>query len=430
MKILLLMLTIIAPSLRGDPLINHIERGLKSNFDMQAEKYKRQNLHDEGENAFYNFFPPLELSASKNFSYSVDHSVDTPATSTWSESLGVSSSLTLYDNGRRWRDYKQGKVERQMDQIASDERIENYVMRVIDAYMQYQLLLNQQKILKQNHQNVEWTYDKSLELVKLGAKTPLETSDLEIELATSKRDQEEMAQRVSMERSKYIFLLDPHASVLSIPVENILHYTPYFVKRYRSHMDKIEKAGELDLTHNLSERQSQLQKWVATSSLAGAERDFWPEITARVSYDLNLSSYIGESEGPTQDLGASLGLGWKFFDWGKDLRSLKIKRRNLMMSALESRKTAFNLKLEAKNLVNNLKNLRQSIKITQMIVNKSKRNLESNRALYSLGKITRFELQTAGNRLFQSHNELASRMVNLYTLYAQILLMEGKTLKP
>jgi outer membrane protein TolC len=162
--------------------------------------------------------------------------------------------------------------------------------------------------------------------------------------------------------------------------------------------------------------------------LAQEKLNHWPKISVSASHAWDLAEQF--KGGNAQSLTAAVNLSWTVFDWGVSKSSLQSTIYDLQISELNFKKAIFEKKNTILSLFQKYKILAQTIKASQLILKKAEDQQEYSKQVYSLGKITSFELKQSITDLYRAKDSLASRLKEKFNLMGKILFAFGQDLRP
>jgi outer membrane protein TolC len=163
-------------------------------------------------------------------------------------------------------------------------------------------------------------------------------------------------------------------------------------------------------------------------TLAQEKLNNWPKVSVSAGHSWDLAEQF--KGGNAQSLTASVNMSWTVFDWGVSKSALQSSIYDLQKSELNFKKEIFEKKNTILSLFQEYKILGQTIKASQLILKKAKDQQEYSKQVYSLGKITSFELKQSITDLFRAKDSLASRLKEKFILMVKILFAFGQDLRP
>ncbi len=404
-----------------DILTGIINEGIQNNISIKNQKVSLEKAKITVSTNKKAYLPTVALASGLSYSNS-------EGTGSLTKSASLSTSWNIWDHWSGLTTIETSKISLKNEEINTDKAIQEYILKVLDSFLGLQLLKNKKIITQESLNSAKSNYEKAKQLVKIGAKTKMDSYTPEISLLNAKRDLLEINNKIRMAETSFKFLINPNKET-EIPPVDFLNYQPYFQKTFEEKWDNIQKDwAKLVVKSNPSIRVTSNQMESSKKQLAQQKLNNWPkvEVTASHTWDL-VKQLEGES---AQSLSAAVNLSWTVFDWGVSKSAIKSSVYDLQTSELNFKKQIFETKNKVLSLFQEYKILAETIKASKLILEKAKAQQDYSVQMYSLGKITSFQLKTSNADLFKARDSLATRLKEKFLLMGKILFTFGEDLRP
>jgi outer membrane protein TolC len=404
-----------------DILAEMIQEGIRHNISIKNQKINLEKAKiDLSTNKKANL-PKISLSSGLSYSH-------TAGTGTLTESASLSTEWNIWDHWEAQTNIVTSKISLKNAELETFKSIQEYILNLLDSFFKLQLLKNKKMITNESLKSAQMNYDKAIQLVEMGAKTKMDAYTPEISLLNTKRDLLEINNQIQIDQTALKFLINPNKDTL-IPTIDFLTFEPYFQKLFEKKWENLQKDWDKKiLKTNPSIRITSNDMEKSKRQLAQEKLNHWPKISVSASHAWDLAEQF--KGGNAQSLTAAVNLSWTVFDWGVSKSSLQSTIYDLQISELNFKKAIFEKKNTILSLFQKYKILAQTIKASQLILKKAEDQQEYSKQVYSLGKITSFELKQSITDLYRAKDSLASRLKEKFNLMGKILFAFGQDLRP
>lgn len=414
-----------------------VSAGLKNSFEVRTQNLSLEKQMNSNTNAKMALLPTFSLSAGRSISkaQSISSGVKSETT-TKANSLSLSSSWTIWDNYQNIRNIQVSNLQTKSAIIETDDAIQSYILKVIESYLSYQLLINTEVVLVNNLEQAEWTFEETKALVKVGNKPDMDKINSEIEVINLKRDLLELKNRLETTDRDLKFLLNAK-NLKNLPQIKILKITPYYMGLFDKKYQHIKAEWEkIYRVKNRSFKTSLLNLEASKQELTQTKFGYWPSLSLTLGHSIDLSNKVNNStvdvvdREPLSSSSVALNLSWTFWDWWSTPRSIANSMKDFETTRIQFQQNTYRIETDIRNKIQQYDLLVQSVRASQLILKKSQKQLEYTKEMYKLGRSTWLNLQQATNSYFTARNGLASRLKDKFLLAANILYLMGEDLRP
>lgn len=435
LKFLLLTLIVIPFNIFAKNSLNYLlEIGLKNAFNIKIQKLKLEQSSMALKNSWGSLLPTVGLSAGREFekTQALEDDNSKTTTSTWTNSLSLSAKWSIWDNFENITKIQSSRISYQVEKIRTKKEIQDYILKVFDGYFNLLLAHNNKKILVEQLNQANWVLKKAQELVKVGAKTPVDSFNSEIQAANIERDILENDNRVEIFEKNLNFLISPEKKI-KIPISNILDINPYFMEGFENNLRGF-KANFKKLLNksNFDLRVLKLEAEKSRLQYRQKKLDHFPKISAEITHDIDLNGYVQDevADRALNTSKISINVTWDGWTWFNTTREIDSVGKDYAISRYNLKQSKFAKSTEIDTDFRKYNILLLSIKSSEKILEKAKKQLEYSNEMYSLGKITILDIQQSTISHFRAQEALAQRLSEKYLLAGKLINSFGGNLIP
>ncbi len=420
---------------KKDSLAEVISVGVQNAFGLQSQKLQLEKEENQRWIRYAALLPTLTLTGSHNYlgAESIDATTgDKTMVSGKTDTLNLSAKWTLWDNYKSIRDIHTSSLSLRAARVASKKEIQNYILSLLRAYLEYQLQLSQREILQNLLFQNKWTDKESSALVKAGAKTQVDAMDTEIQVLNTERDLLELENNIATGQRNLQVLINSD-QIKNLPRIDLLTLRPYYMSNFEKKIEGIRTQNLSDLNPDLKLLRLELEK--TQNDLSQLNLSYFPQTYLTVSSDFNMDNMVNDPpvggwRKPVQSYSVVLGFTWQFWDWLSTPKNIDSSSKSLEIQRIKYRQTELSSKADAENSMAQIEILNKTIEASRLAVEKAEAQQKFSKEMYRLGRITLLSMQQATNRLFEARNALASRLQSRFLLAAQLLYLNGEDLAP
>ncbi|MBT3227977.1 MAG: TolC family protein [Candidatus Marinimicrobia bacterium] len=337
----------------------------------------------------------------------------------WNE--GYSSSLTLsqniWDGGAWWNTLKSAKVAQDAASIQYESYEVNTVYQVKAAYYSYLSTQQLLDVYRENQTTSQYQHQLTLERFKLGAasqndtlRTRVNIENSRLQIINGELDLQSKSRNLNIilgrEANAALTLAEPVWQEVEIPgVDQI--------------MDEV-------LSSNHSLRLLEQNKEIMAYNVKIAKSGYMPSLGLSASYR-NSAAAMGDVFGETTSTkSAGLSLSWNLFNGTRTSRGVEQGRINAKMAVENYDLSARNLRKELAQTLEQMDALKESVKISQLILTASEQDLLLAQEQYKIGSLSILDVL----RITASYEDAKSNLIrtqhNLKVAEAGLLQLMGK----
>ena len=425
-------------AIEKDPLSDVVSSGVKHAFSVETEKLTLEEAHNKLSISYSAVLPTLTLSAGQTLggSQSVDStSGDVTYASNPVSQLNLTASWTLWDNYKSIRNIEITKKDLDRERINSDRVVQKYVLDLLTAYLEYQMLLSEAETLKSRLEQSRLTNEESQALVKAGAKTRMDAMDTEIEVANTERDILEAENGIAnAERSLRVLI--NFEQMKNLPRMDLLKQEPYFIKDFDHRIAKLGpnwKDQLKDINQDIKIQKYSLEE--SQMNLAQAKLAYFPTTQLVLTHQYTMDSYLQSNPTAGRRVGLNgdsiaLTLSWPIWDWWSTPNTIANVQKEHEIKILQYRQANLEKQAEIDSLYRQLEVLKKTVEVSRMVLEKAEAQLRYSREMYRLGRLTLLQMQQSISRVSDARNSLASRLKDRNIAVAKLLYDAGLPLTP
>lgn len=418
-----------------DALTQLVKLGLSNSNTIVAQQLRLEQVKNSRVTAFTDLLPVLSLSAgeTRSKSESLDTDESKLITESKSKTMSLQASWTIWDNFQNIRNIQSAQLATDVERLNSHREVQNYILTLIEAFYDYQVLISRTEILENLLKQSQWTLEETKALVKAGAKTNLDSLDSEIQVLNTQRDFKE-SESSTRAAEKRIKLLLNAKMPLEIPRIDLLTHKPFFQTRLPKKQETTESNFEHYLATNTEYKLSRTQLDKSLGELRQTKLGYLPKTYVRITNDWNLDKYIQDDPGTRRTSLAtttlSLSLQWQFWDWLATPRAISNSDRDFQMLSMKHRDLTERIRSDLETNWDQYELNLNSVESSRLAVEKAEIQLEYSKELFRMGRINLLSMQQSMSRFFDAQISLANRIKTKYLLEAKIIYESGGNLEP
>lgn len=413
-----------------------IREGLQNAFGIKTQQLKLEKAYNNRTNAWLGLLPTVTVSGDRTYTKAdslVSGSKET--TGTWGNTLEVTGQWTVWDGFQKITNIRREISSLESERISTTKRVQTYILELLTAYLEYQILLNRKQAVLALHEESSLLAREAEALVKAGAKTMLDTIDTEVQVINSDRDLLEVESNITLKERSLKVLLNSE-KYKSIPQINILSLKPYFIEGFEEKISKIRQSWESNFVNsNLDLQIAQTQLDQSLMNLTQSKLRYIPTTSISLSHTVDLNGFVNPETTSSKAIALhqtkfTLGFSWQIWDWFSTHREIRNVDKDHEIALLNLRETHLRSKTEFQNFLDQYEVFKKTIEASELLVSKAEKMTRFYREMYRLGRGTLISVQQANSRLFDARVSLADRLKEKYLLIAKILYSTGYDLAP
>ena len=324
-------------------------------------------------------------------------------------SAGLTLTQPLYTGGKVTSGVKYSKSSLQLSMYQLEKIKKDTVLSVIDSYILVLKLENTSEVLNSS----KTTLDENLRTLDEKYKLRLATKPDLLEAQRSVLDVEAQiltnSNEINLAKQRLV-------KVLGLSAGTELDLTPFYVEEgFSKKIDLLVDMDKLKLDnseYNISRLQTEMYK----SQVDFAKSDYFPQISATVSYGTQNRNdfWDGYNLIDEGNLAAGVNFKWTLYDWGQVKDDVKKAKNSLEISQLKQDDTLEELQIKLNSNYLNITATEKTLEAKKKSVETAQEvyNLETER--YNYGLITLRDLLNAESNLRQSRIDYLTSKLNYY----------------
>ncbi len=426
----------------NDALTQVVLVGINNAFNLQSQKLVLEESNNTRLNTYSALLPTISLSAGKtlqdqqtlsNTNANGNLNGSTTFSNSATAAMSISANWTLWNGYANITNVEVGNKNYEATREGSRQQVQNYIVQVVTAFLNYQLLLAQEEISQGQVKASQRTNEESQALVKAGAKTRLDAMDAEIQLANDQIALLTTQNSITAaERSLHAQLSTPSSD--HFPRLDLLTFEPYFQKDFERQLEDIRTHWSDRLAANQPDlKVSRLQLESAALGLRQTKLGYLPTTQIQLTHNITLDSYVNPESyqaEPLQSDSIMLTLNWTFWDWLQTPRNIDNAQKGYDSQTLGYRTLDMTTQANFLNSLDQVDILKKTIETYRLVLDKAQKQQEYSQEMYRLGRVSWLEMQQSTLRFATAQSNLAQSLVSYYTAAAQILYNVGYDLAP
>ncbi|MDA8793124.1 TolC family protein [Bacteriovoracaceae bacterium] len=413
-----------------------IKEGLRNSFDVRSQKLNFEKNLNENSNSYAELLPTFTWSRGRTYSKSESYGDNGIAnTDSRSDSMSVSANWTIWNNYSNIRNIQLADLSLDNSKLANKIAVQEYILNLLDSYLNYQLLLNDRGIQLSNVEQSQWNYDEAKAQATNGTKTKMDLVDSEIQLLNAKRSLVELKNQIVLAERRLNFVLNTK-KIHKFEKIDMFKFMPYFENIFHQRFGSIVSNWKKRYRkENLAMLQAKNSLESNLTSLKQTKLNYWPQFSLSAAHEIDMSGKVNpetqeNQRGNLSNSSISLNLTWQFWDWWATPRNVDNAKKDFQISRINFKQTKFQIKNEIQNIIDQYQMIKQSLKISRLTLKKASKQVEYSREMYRLGRTTLLRRQAAISNYISARNSLARRIKNEVMLKARLLAAMGETLIP
>lgn len=421
-----------------DPLVEVVKVGVGHAFAIESQKLKLEQAVNQVPISRASLLPTLSLASTKSLSGSESVDSTTGAVtyaSSPSTTLSLSADWTLWDNFASIRKYQVARKALDTERVNSRLQVQQYILNLISAYLDYQYNLNQREILSQKLAQSKLTNEESQALVHAGAKTPLDAMDTEIEVLNTQRDLLDLDNKITT-AVRALQVLVNSEQIKELPRLDLLKHEPYYANGFDKKIESIRQSWQKkveELNPDLQVKRMQLEQ--TQMNLSQTKLGYFPTTKLSLNHTYTMDRLVQDDPTAGRRVGlnsnsVSFSLSWQFWDWLSTPYSIANSQKDYESQLLSYRQSNLQTQADLESQIKDFAVLEKTIEASRLVVQKAVAQSSYSQEMYRLGRLTLLEIQQATTRLSDARSALASRLKERSVLQAKLMYATGFDLTP
>ncbi len=402
-----------------------LQLALEKNPDYDTLVRTERNQTLERKNAWSSLLPSVDLTANHAYTRYSREGLASGSNRTlglgihepWTNSLGLSITENLYDNGETWRNAKIANLNADISKLNLQQGKNKTLVDVAKAYFDYSeafftlsLQKEQQTTLRTQFKSIETRYFQGLSSNRdyLRIKTDLQRS--EVQILNSEFRVREVKENL----------------IATIGVSGEYEFEPYDPKGIRV---ELLSAPRIDPEQTFEFRVARAQEEIADIQYTSAQRAYWPRLSLRGSYEYTQPQYIGERfeyvDDPFWNLSGLIVLEYNLWDWGIRRRNVEIAANARAIEINGRERQRIQTRQSLSILTQNNRVIVSSLKVSAQILRASEDVYTSLNRGYREGKVIYTDLISALGNFYDSRTQDITLRFSLLKNRADLAYYEG-----
>lgn len=186
-----------------------VQLGLSKSFDIKVENEKMDKAYRTRWNNWSRLLPTLSLSGGRVFDRAEAYNsgiIDT--TKTWYSNLYATASWRIWDNMQNITNIQQGQIDYQYQKNSSYLRIQEYIIRLVELFLDFELIKKRQEIETRRLEENQKVLEQTKQLLDAGVKTRMDVLDVEIQVVDAQRSLSEITTRLEISKQNLLLQLN------------------------------------------------------------------------------------------------------------------------------------------------------------------------------------------------------------------------------
>lgn len=353
-----------------------IELAIQQNSEIKKirrEIAKTKAQLEETKGAFYptldlgstytRFEEPSQLGRTKN-NYSVSLDLKQP----------------IFLGGKLRFNYQMMKNKLKISKLNLEQKKEEIIYQVLEEYYN---ILKAKKMLKVREQQVKQN-KQYVEVAKVNKEVGIHTKTdlLQAKVSYNQAQQDQLVAENNLETAKLAL-----KNTLNLADDSTLKITDGLKWQQKSF--KLEEVYDYALNNKVVFKLLKLQKENAELDLKSQKnQNIYPDINLTAGYETN-EDELTVNDGEWQ---TALSISYNLYNGGRDKDEINQKVEELEKVKIEENQTKDDIKLAIKNVLLDLREARDKIKLNNLNLNQAKENLKDNEFKFKEGLITSLDL--------------------------------------
>lgn len=418
-----------------DPIQAIVIQGVKNSFGLKSQELRLEKTLNGRWDAYTDLLPTVSATGNRNIQTSdkLEENVKY-SERTFANSLQVKANWTIWNHFENIRNIRVAQYNVDADRINSQKAIQEYIISLLEKYLDYQVLLMRRTTLRGSLEQSKWSYNQAQTLIKTGAKSPMETLDSEIDVINAERDLMELEQSIdSALRDLRIQINSDHT--INFDAIDLLNAKPYFFETFEQQFPGIKRDWQQKLgSVNPLLRSVMIDLEKSQADLLQSRLNLLPKTSIQLSHEINLDSYVQKTPGvpttPLHNTAISLSFTWEIWNWLKSYRSERNSSYDKKITENTLKENTLKMHSELQSIIEQHELIEKSVQASQLALEKALSQLEYLREMYKVGRLNLLNLQQAQSRYTDARTSLATRLKFRYVLAAKILYQMGYSLVP
>lgn len=414
-----------------------VQLGLSKSFDIKVENERMDKAYRTRWNNWSRLLPSLSLSGGRVFDRAEAYNSGViDSTKTWYSNLYATASWRIWDNMQNITNIQQGQIDYQYQKNSSYLRIQEYIIRLVELFLDYELIKKRQEIETRRLEENQKVLEQTKQLLDAGVKTRMDVLDVEIQVVDAQRSLSEITTRLEISKQNLLLQLNSKDEE-KFPEFDFFKLAPYYQAYFEEKFEDFKINWEQKYLHNhfeirnLSNNLERSRLTLRQSRLGYFPRlDF--TITEQWDYSRKISrtGYSEGEDGVLNSTSMGLQLTWTVWDWFATPNTILNEGSNFKIADTEYRRGLRTIQREITNSIAQYELNEIQLKAAKMLLDKSEMWVYHSRERFKLGRLTNMELQRAINQTYQAKVNVATYLKDKYLYMARILYHMGYDLAP
>lgn len=390
------------PSIHSRSLPRVIQLAEENSPNIKKAKNALEIAEREKDNAFWRFFPTLDLEGKHGL---LDDNISTKASPSFSEvNLVLKEHLYDPDQNATLARYRLHKAKYERAQMEYQYQRDEQLMRVAQAYLDWSASLQQREIDENKRDLLRRQYNVLDAQYKQGQKTRRDVLRIETEI-----------KRLGMDILRRDNEIDLGFQKLAASVG----LSQKDLESYKIEGEEAKPYGivgtdpeELRVSDHMRSRIFERREEELAQETAFAKRNYWPRVSFEGELKYNNHDYLNRRitwpENESWTWSALVVLRYNFWDFGirrRDMEIAQIKERNV---ADENRQSLFDLATELRDVFLRLREYRENVKTSRELLVLEQQSYSILEAEYRNGRASYLDLITNLNSLIDARSKFMS----------------------
>jgi outer membrane protein TolC len=433
--IILILLAAIAGSLASISLQESIERAIKNNLDLQAQRYSSKVAEWQQKQAFTTFLPKFNFNSNivridkdsyqeaqeiykiPVYDYSNSPIGYFPFSSTamgqniykTTYNNSITASQPIFNGGKIILGYKNAKLNKEMNNLNKTQKIKDIKFQIAQTYFNFlrikQLLEINQKSLAAARAHLQTTLSKK----EVGLATQADVLQWQVKTQNYLSENNRLSGNLADVKHYWHLLLGTNQKLYpnKIELQNYDNLVAEYAKTEAGSLKKreaefLQKVERTSPTLNILQINNKFQQ----NNLLQAKGNFLPSLNLQFSYELENDDEFDFQGDENWNLIANISL--PIFHSGTNYSQLKQAEYQLSKTNKTNQYQKENYLVAARNTFNKLHTSAISIETQKKALELAEENYDISQNLYEQNMLTNSELLDAETMLYSSEFQLIS----------------------
>lgn len=366
------------------PLARLTQLALENSPIIASARRNYESSTLEKKNSFASMLPSLDLEAVHGYEDSNPVNRDNP-TRPWQSSLGLTLSEKFYDNGASISRYKLNRRKEQRTLLEFELSRDEHLSKVAQAYFTWSEQAQMRLIEETRHDLLRKQFRQVGGQFRQGMRTKRDVLRIETRLRSSELELVKSANDVRLAEEELASLVGVSVDVLGQEGIGTMEPNPKFMPLEISEplaTTTHRRTKALDLALQESQLETEIVR-----------REYWPQLYLDGKVNYGTQGYMNSEarmwDNDILSWSTLLTLKYNIFDFGINRREVQMARIRTEQVGDENRRTLLELKQELTTVFTRLKEMRETLKLSQELLgleqssyNRLERDYRDGRAEY------------------------------------------------